>query len=396
MSSNHTRVHVGGDVFNLKSDAAGAVDADVYYVEHQPDNATVTNIFQQNIYVDYTIDKEQDKITALMLNLQLINNSANPISIVPAHLLIDHYQVFIGKEMADEVTGWNAFLDTITLLNDDVKVQYTGMEAGFDGVTFAPTDTIQPGATLRRYIPLPCLINTIRPMYAAWPDGTYIRIRVYFQNGVQLYTGQYTTGLGVASTAIRTIGFVCGNSDIARDKISLSTAGDLSYRFLQHRQGTLSPPSMTAGVQYRNQINNANGDIAFMHTTLRAANPQGVAITTPIAWASHQLETTAQNNVLGISQVESTFSLHILSPRWVPDCFAYQKLFLYLDSWVPNIKAVFDSGLRLGGNNSFAGRHFLNIIPAATGQYVIDNMSMCYAILRIGSDGTVSINTMLN
>lgn len=399
MSANHKRVHIEGTTYNLKEDSAAGIDADCFYVESQSDNPTLANVFQQNQNMDFTLTREVDKITDLFLNVLLVNNSATAISILQCPLLIDHIQVWIGKTMVDEIFGLNLWLDVMTLLTDTTVAKYWSSICGWDGITLAPTDTIAPGATLRRFIPLPTLINTIRPMYSAWPENVAIKIKVYFASGSSIYTAGYTPGtaaLGITSVAMRVVGFVCGNEDIDRDYRSLRSAGDVSYRFLQHRIGTTSPSQWTANTINRVQMNNVNGDVAWMHTTLRPNNPQGLQVINPIQWVSHQIESTSQNNMLGLNQVEDQFTRLVLSQPKVQDNEFYLRYFFYLDSWVPDIRKVWQTGMRLGGNNTFAGKHFINIIPAQTMQYTIDVMAMCYSILKISISGDVSVEPFLN
>lgn len=396
MSASHKRVHIEGKTFNLKEDSAPGIDADVYYVETQADNTSTANIFQQNLYIDFTISREVDKPTALFLNLLLINNGAQPVSILPSALLIDHLQIWIGKELVDEINGFNLWIDTLTLLTNNTLNKYYGPLSGYDGVTLGPTDTIAAGATLRRFLPLPTLLDQIRPMYSAWPDGVQIRLRIYFASGTYIYTSAATSGLGISSMAMRVVGFVCGNEDIDRDYRSLRSAGDISYRFLQHRLGTSSPAPWTAGSINRVQMNNVNGDVAWLHTTLRSINPQGLQVITPLQWTSHQIESTSQTNMLGLNQVEDAFTRLVLAPDCLSDNETYLRIFLYLDSWVPDLRKVWETGMRLGGNNTFAGKHFLNIIPATSQAYTIDVMAMCYALLKISVNGDVSIEPFLN
>lgn len=394
--SNHDRVHVGNKTYNLKQDSAISIDAEEYFIEQQPDAAMQANVFQANSYVDFTIGNTLDKVNKLVLKLQLTNSNTVPITVVPGHLLLDHYQLFIGKVEVDTVYGWNSFIDNATLNTDDVTSQYVGSLAGYDGIAFVSTNTIPVGGSIMQYIPLSTPLDTIRPTISAWPQLATIRLRIFFATGTNIYIGAATTGLAINGVTLRVHGQVINPFDISKETNSLVRNGELAYRFLQHRAGTTQIGSWTANTANRIQMNNVNGDIAFIHFTLRAPNPQGTAMITPLPLVSFQMETSSQNNILGINQVEDSYVRSMLSPEKMPRTFFYQKTATYLTSWCPNCRLVYKQGARVGGNDTFAGKHFLTVVPQTTQGYLVDVMAMAYTFLRVKSNGIVEVDTMFN
>ena len=93
--------------YHIKENSRYYEDQEVYYVEQQPDNATVSNIFQQQVYLDFTLTRAVDRLHYLELAMTLQNTSANPISILPAHFLLDHYQLWGPNILIEEVYAIN-------------------------------------------------------------------------------------------------------------------------------------------------------------------------------------------------------------------------------------------------------------------------------------------------
>jgi hypothetical protein len=298
--------------------------------------------------------------------------------------------------MVDETWGWNSFVDLITFYANDVDLQYIGAVSGFNGTTFAPTTTIAAGGRLQQWVHLPSLIDTVRPTYAAWPAGCDIRLRIYWNNGSLLYRGAAVTGLGAVSTAIRQIGFMVTESELNDARRQLASSGELSYRFFQHRVQQSVTSSLTAGIVYKQQLTSFNGDCAWMITSFRNTNPQGIDLTTPILMTSHHIEDESGRNILGINQVEDTYNRLLLAPRACRDCTAWTQKYLYLDSWVPDIRTSYKTGARLGGRDDFKGRHYYVHVPSASQLYLIDFMPMFYAVMKITARGDVVVDPLNN
>jgi hypothetical protein len=246
------------------------------------------------------------------------------------------------------------------------------------------------------FLRLPCLIDTIRPTYAAWPKDAAIRLRIYYANGTSLYRGAQTSGLGAMSTAIRQTGFMVTDEELAAARSQISQYGEISYRFFQHRLQIVVTQNLTAGTVYRWQLTSFNGDCAWMIASLRNTNPSGLQLTTPIFVTSHQIEDDSGRNILGLIQQEDAFTRLILSPMQCPQAIVWRQLYLYLDSWVPDLKVSYKSGARLGGRDDFKGRHYYSMIPATSQAYQIDFMPMFYSILKVTSGGTVFVDSLNN
>jgi hypothetical protein len=396
MASVHKRTEVDGKIYNLKSDSGLHVDANEYSIEVQPDGSNTVNLFNQSIYIDYNLSRDLHKLTKLVVNLLLSNTGGSSIDLVPSNLLIDHYQLWVGKTMVDEIWAWNSFVDLISFYADSVELQYIGSVSGFNGTTFAPTTTIAAGQQLQQWVHLPTLIDTARPTYAAWPPSASIRLRIYYANGTQLYRGATTTGLNAVSTAIRQIGFMVTEEELNDARNQLRSSGELSYRFFQHRLQTTVTQALTAGIVYKTQLTSFNGDCAWVITSFRNTNPQGNAISTPILVTSHQIEDEAGRNILGINMQEDAYTRLLLAPRNCKDSVVWQQMFLYLDSWVPDLKLSYKTGARLGGRDDFKGRHYYVHNPSASQTYQIDFMPMFYAVMKISAGGNVIVDPLNN
>lgn len=383
---------------NLKHDAAITVDADDYFTEIQPNGGFMAgNTFTANSYADFNINKSSlDKVNRCTLKMVLTNSSGTAITLLPGNLLLDHYYLQIGNQIVDTVFGWNSFIDCTTVLTDDVTSQYIGAVAGYDGVTFSSTVTVPAMGNTQLFIPLPTPLDTIRPTIAAWPAAATILLRLFFMSGTSIFTGSQQTGLAVSGLALRIHGQQMSAEDIRREQSSMLSNGELSYRFLQHRAGNATPGTWNANTPERMPMTAVNGDIAYMHFTVRPLNPQGTQVITPVQITSYQIETNASINILGINQLEDSYARNVLSPEKMPRTFFYQKTYTYLVSWTPNCRLVYKQGARIGGNDTFAGGHFLNIVPQTSGTFVVDFMAMAYTFLHIKANGEVIVETMLN
>lgn len=368
--------------YNLKAESAMDLDETEYSVEVQPDNNTTTNVFQSSVYLDYTLTREVHKWRKLEL-LMSITTAAN-ISLVPAAAMLDRVQVWIGTELVEEITGWNALIDTWTIQEDDISINYAGDIGGFNGVTFGAANVINTTTALRA-VRLPTLFDTIKPVVAAWPDMVPIRIRIYFASGASLVVAGPGTisNVSLASSSIRVHGWKLTRAAIEKESSALYAAGKLSYRFLRHSTQSIVTSSITSGNQAQFQMIAVNGPVAWITVTLRNTNPVGAQVVTPLQWTSFQINNASGTNMLGINLITDAYLRLAMIPDWFRETDVYRQLFLYTYSWSSSPKAAWVTGSKFGDLALFTGREQLVFVSAATQAYQIDIFPMMYAVLTI-------------
>jgi hypothetical protein len=393
----HENIHVGkvGRRF-MKSSSTLYLDEEVYYVDQQPDSGQNNIGFTGQSYVDFTLQREIPKLSRVSYLANIFNSNAGAITLLPGHLLIDHYSIYLGNKLAEDIYGIHAFIDTITIDNDDCKIQYVGAVGGFDGTTFGTTNVIPGGATAQVLIRLPCLIDTARPVYAAWPLNCPIRIRIYFVTNNSFYVSGGTSGVSIPTHSLRIYGSVMHNADVEAEQRALIMNKNISYRVLLHKISTLTPAPFTANQDQFIQMTGLNGDIAWFHFIIRPINATGLQVINPIKINYFQVQSSTRTNLLGIDNIEEWYDRNVIAPEVMTRCFAYQKLPIYIVPWASDPKAVWRTGSRLGGSNRLDGTAYLKVNVPVNITPQIDIMAACYSILTVMPSGDVQLTTGLN